>query len=74
MEKVRIEIDVPGSGSQAHEYEHCPIREVRGDINCPLNRCDCRFGLTEPKVPSVCPLRIGTVKMNFTVIKEPDTD
>lgn len=70
MEKVRVEIDVPGSGSMALEYEHCLIREHKlGSDTCPLNGCDCRFGLTEAQVPSVCPIRIGTVKMKFTRIK-----
>jgi len=68
-EIVRIEIDVPGEGVEAHEYEHCPLRSVHQDT-CRVRTIRCRYGLTDPSPPVGCPIRRGTVVMKFCLYKE----
>lgn len=67
-DKIRVEIDVPGQGWQAHEYQHCHLWEPP-DI-CKIGGPSCRYGLSEIKIPSCCPMSLGVIKMEWKVIKK----
>jgi hypothetical protein len=70
---VRVLIDLPGRGEQAHEYTHCVImRHGEGRI-CPIGGGECRYGLTEIAPPNRCPMRSGKflteIIMKFSIVE-----
>ncbi len=67
MKKVRVEINVPGVGDEAHEYEFCPI-SIYGHGRCLFIEKECKFGLTEIAPPPICPMRINFLNMRFSVV------
>jgi hypothetical protein len=69
MDKVRVDIEIPGQGKEAHEYEYCPLTERGNGGCCPIGGGTCKFGLTEISPPATCPLKAGTVKMQFSIKK-----
>ncbi len=76
IKRVRVEVDVPGQGSKFHEFEFCPIMyncvfEEHTCRECPINGGICNFGLTENNPPEICPLKVGKVKMKFSLIEIP---
>ena len=69
---IRIEINLPGRGREAHEFEHCLIRDAYNNY-CSLDGGRaCKFGLTEAYPPSTCPMRSGKFKqeisMEFSIV------
>ena len=69
-DRIRIEIDVPGVGEEAHEYEYCSIQLAVGKgQHCPWMGFECKYGLTDISPPSLCPLRRDGVDMNFRLIE-----
>ena len=66
--KIRVEINIPGQGEEAHEFEYCPIWETNS--TCKLGKLPCKYGLTMIDVPQACPLRIGTVEMKFSRLRD----
>ena len=45
---IRLVINIPGVGKQAHEYSYCIIGyRSRDNDNCPIGGGKCRYGLTE---------------------------
>ena len=74
--KVRIDIDVPGQGKEAHEYDNCPIKmrwrkpvEHLNTNECPLCiAIKCEYGLSDWDIPKSCPLKHG-VKMEFSIVR-----
>jgi len=66
--KIRITVDKPGRGQTIIELEHCPIKE---DGICRLELTECKYGLTEIKIPfPVCPMSGGSiVVLKFKAIK-----
>lgn len=69
MNRIRVEIDVPGSGFQAHEFEYCPLIRHAADRMCPIGGGKCNFGLTEITPPRTCPLRLAEVPIILKLIK-----
>ena len=71
INKIRVEINIPGEGDEAHEYEHCPIYFAVDRVHniCPLRPISCVFGLTTVSPPDLCPLRSSGVKMKFKIVK-----
>ncbi len=73
MTKVRVDIYVPGQGYEAHEFQYCPIifaKDRYGSEQCPIGGGICNFGLTEVEPPATCPIRIGNVRMKFSIVKD----
>ena len=70
MSRVRVEVDIPGQGTEAHEFEHCPIK--RDGAMCPIGGGECKFGLTENSPPQLCPMRSGKftqeISMRFSIV------
>ncbi len=75
---VRVEIDLPGQGEEAHEFGYCPMSHHGthlpdgGGWSCPIRGGACRFGLTETEPPQACPMRSGSgtmvVTMKFSLV------
>ncbi|MEE8423869.1 MAG: hypothetical protein V3S49_04955 [Thermodesulfobacteriota bacterium] len=63
---IRIEIDKPGEGSEAHEFDCCPLKE-RGDY-CRLYGKICNYGLTEIDIPAFCSLHCGEIVIKLRAI------
>ena len=56
MDKIRVDkIIVDGI-----EQDSCPFRKWS---ECKLNRIPCRYGLTDVRTPSKCPLRSKILKI-----------
>ena len=70
---IRVDIDVPGEGWEAHEYEHCPLRESMA-VMCSIRPLPCNYGLTEIDVPHECPLRRSAVTMRYKRIQSTGHD
>lgn len=70
---IRVDIDVPGEGWEAHEYEYCSLRDGLANI-CTLRPCSCNYGLTEIDVPHECPLRMSAVTMRYKRIRSTGPD
>ena len=62
---IRTEIRKPGQGDEAHEYEHCPLKEQG---TCRLYGLNCDYGLTEIDVPSFCAMKIGEIVIKIKAI------
>ena len=80
MENIRVLVHVPGEGKEAHEYEYCPLSEVRAgarsikekpwpDVKtwCRIKNIVCNFGLTEITPPDECPMRSGKFLNEITI-------
>jgi hypothetical protein len=71
-QRIRVAVDVPGVGVEYHEWDYCPIRLRFGDREntCPFMPLKCHYGLTEIKVPGPCPIKLGTLRMDFILVEE----
>ena len=59
--RIVIETTKAGRGTEVLRKESCPFKKG-GDI-CTLESIECRYGLTEVKVPlPVCPLKMGVTQ------------
>ena len=72
-QSVRIEIELPGRGTQAIENQDCSIMNFGANRTCPLGKCECRYGLTEIRPPKDCPMRMGDkftspIYMKFNIV------
>ena len=54
------------SGSEFHDANSCHLWKASDGGRCGVNGMDCRYGLTEVKVPRDCPLRHGPVLIKVT--------
>lgn len=65
--KIRVEINISGTGKQAHEFEHCPI-SLLGNKDCPIVNELCAYGLTNIEPPISCPMTNGEMHVVFKII------
>jgi hypothetical protein len=68
VDKIRID-EIVVSGKQK---KSCPFGITLGKP-CYISRVNCRYGLTEVRLPKNCPLRLKPVKIGF-VSKIVETD
>ncbi len=48
------------------EKEDCPLRETRGLYSwCKYTKINCVYGLTEIFIPESCPLRNGSITIEY---------
>jgi hypothetical protein len=69
LKRIRVGIDVPGRGKEAHEYEYCPIHAAFNfGERCPLGAEICKYGLTDIAPPQTCPMKLNAVLMEFSIV------
>ena len=70
--RVRMEVDVPGQGFEAHEFEYCPFV---GMLDYPGGHCpfgsgaECLMGLTTIEPPGGCPLRLSPIEAKVSLVR-----